>query len=75
MYKLYDNSGNFLNVLLVSLFYLKIIQIYTVPLYDMIVLKLHMTYFRLKYQKITLIFKILYFHNGTSNCNKFWNIV
>ena len=33
------------------------------------------TYFRLKYQKITLIFKILYFDNGTSNFNKFWNIV
>ena len=33
------------------------------------------TYFLLKYQKITLIFKILYFNNGTSNFNKFWNIV
>ena len=33
------------------------------------------TYFRLKYQKITLIFKIFHFDNGTSNFNKFWNIV
>ena len=36
---------------------------------------LTLTYFRLKYQKITLIFKILHFDNGTSNFNKFWNIV
>ena len=36
---------------------------------------MYTTYFRLKYQKISLIFRILYFDNGTSNFNKFWNIV
>ena len=35
----------------------------------------YMTYSCLKYQKITLIFKTLYFDNGTINFNKFWNIV